>query len=110
MIVGAEIGLLLYGIFVLIKGQYSVGKGRNVTGRKARLLGGICLLPMPLSLVAGVGIGFVNEVLNASLAASQIKSLTTGIEVAILIGVVIVLTFFAKSFFKQQQDAIAKTL
>jgi hypothetical protein len=110
MIVGAELGLLLYGIFVLIKGQYSMGKGRKVTGRQARLLGGICLVPMPLSLIAGFVIGFVNEAISASLTASQIKSLTIGIEVAILIAVVIVLTYFAKSFFKQQQAAIAKAL
>jgi len=34
MILGAEIGLLVYGIIVLIRGRYSLGKGKTVTGSR----------------------------------------------------------------------------
>jgi hypothetical protein len=37
-----------------------MGKGKKVIGSKARLLGAVCLAPMPLSMIAGTAIGFLN--------------------------------------------------
>jgi hypothetical protein len=53
MIFGAQIGLLIYGIIAMIRGQYGMGKGRKVIGSKARLPGAVCLVPIPLSMIAG---------------------------------------------------------
>lgn len=100
MILGAEIGLLVYGIIVLILGRYSMGKGRIINGSRARLLGVVCLAPIPLSMTAGFVIGFLNP---EAQMAGQLKGLITGIEVAIIIGTVAVLVFMSKTFFKQQK-------
>jgi hypothetical protein len=59
MIIGAQIGLLIYGIIAIIRGQYSMGKGRKVIGSKARMLGAVCLGPMPLSMIAGTAKGAI---------------------------------------------------
>ena len=101
MILGAEIGLLVYGIIVLIRGRYNLGKGRTVTGSRARLLGAVCLAPIPLAMTAGFAIGFLNP---EAQIAGRLQGLIAGIEVAILIGTVIMLMLMAKSFFKQQHE------
>jgi hypothetical protein len=99
MILGAEIGLLVYGIIVLIRGRYSLGKGKTVTGFRARLLGAICLVPIPLAMAAGFVIGFLYP--EAQLAG-QLKGLIAGIEIAIIIGTVTALVLMAKTFFKEK--------
>jgi hypothetical protein len=99
MIIGAEIGLFIYGIIVLISGQYGMGKGRKLFGGKARLIGAICLLPMPLSAVTGFVIGFV----NADAGLDALKGWVVGAEAAILVCVVLTIVLLSKMFFKQQQ-------
>ena len=44
MILGAEIGLFIYGLYALFAGKYSLGKGRTLEGNKARFLGFLCFL------------------------------------------------------------------
>ena len=100
MILGAEIGLLVYGIIVLIRGRYSLGKGKTVTGSRARLLGAVCMAPIPLAMTAGFVIGFLNPDVEI---AGQLEGLIAGIEVAIIIGTVIALVVMARTFFKKQQ-------
>ena len=103
MILGAEIGLLVYGIIVLIRGRYNLGKGKAVTGSRARLLGAVCLAPIPLAMTAGFVVGFLNP---EAQMAGQLNGLIAGIEVAILIGTVIALMLTAKTFFKQQAGRV----
>ena len=105
MIFGAEIGLLVYGLIVLIRGRYNLGKGKTVTGSSARLLGAVCLAPIPLAMAAGFVIGFLNP---KGQMAGQLEGLVACIELAILIGTVVVLMLMAKTFFKQQQSNSAK--
>jgi hypothetical protein len=107
MILGAEIGLLVYGIIVLIRGRYSLGKGKTVSGSRARLLGAVCLAPIPLAMAAGFVIGFLNP--EAQLAG-QLKGLIAGIEIAIIVGTVVALVLMAKTFFKQQAGEMASRL
>src|SRR5262249_32488167 len=54
MIIGAEIALLLIGLYALITGRFqTTGGGKYVVqGWSARAIGAIGLLPIPLSLVA----------------------------------------------------------
>jgi hypothetical protein len=100
MILGAELGLLIYGIYVLIKGQYSLGKGKKVIGRRARILGAVCLIPIPLSMIMGFVIGFLY---SEAVAGGQLKGVMAGLEAGILICTVIVLVVLSKYFFNQQQ-------
>ncbi|MBT8339336.1 MAG: hypothetical protein HKP58_04160 [Desulfatitalea sp.] len=100
MIFGAELGLLIYGVMALIKGQFSIGKGKKVQGSSARVLGIISLLPMPLSAMAGFVIGFLNPDAEA---AGQMKWTIVGVEVSILAGIVVVLMLLANKFYKRQK-------
>ncbi|MGD9007269.1 MAG: hypothetical protein PVG41_05075 [Desulfobacteraceae bacterium] len=100
MIFGAQIGLLIYGIIAIIRGQYSMRKGRKVIGSKARLLGAVCMAPIPLAMIAGTVIGFLNP---DAVIAGELKGLIAGIEIAILICTILSLILLTKTFYKQQE-------
>jgi hypothetical protein len=102
MILCAEIGLLVFGIITLIRGQYGMGKGEKIVGAKARLLGAICLAPLPLSMIVGLAIGFSNP---QAVSAGSFKWLIAGIEIAILVSTVIVLVVLSKKFYRQQESS-----
>jgi phage FluMu protein Com len=59
MILGAEIGLIIFGIYALITGKLTLSKNRIVRGTAARLLAVIALLPLPLSLAVIFTVGMV---------------------------------------------------
>jgi uncharacterized membrane protein YeaQ/YmgE (transglycosylase-associated protein family) len=99
MIFGAEIGLLVFGLITLIRGQFNMGKDKKIVGPKARLLGIICLAPLLLSMIVGLLIGFSNP---EAVAGGQLKGITTGIEIGILIGALIILTLLSKNFYRRQ--------
>jgi hypothetical protein len=55
MIIGAEVALLFLGLYALIAGKLPTGKKakHEVRGWPARVVGIICLLPLPLSFLVG---------------------------------------------------------
>jgi len=61
MIFGGQIAFLLIGLFVIVSGRFSLGRGKSVRGGKARILGVICLLPIPLAFGVGLVLGFSSE-------------------------------------------------
>ena len=63
MILGGQIALLLIGICVVVVGRFPLSRGKTVKGAKARLLGIMCLLPIPLALSVGFAIGFFCELI-----------------------------------------------
>lgn len=99
MILGAEIGLLIYGLYVLVTGKYLLGKGRQIIGGKARFLGALCLLPIPTSFFASLILGFVYALLTDEIPNPW---LGTVIELIILVLYVIVIYFLGKNFYNQQ--------
>jgi len=99
MILGAELGILLFGLYVLFSGKYNLGKGRVLTGAKARLLGVLCLLPIPLAFAAGVLAGLFMA-LTGGPAPSTL--LTTVLEIVILVVVVVLVSGLGKMFYDQQ--------
>lgn len=103
MILGAQIGLLIYGIITLIKGQYSMGKGKKVVGSKARVLGVVCVVPLPLSALVGIVIGLLRF---ESLSDNQFSAMVSGIEVAILVCAITALVLLAKTYYREQQQAV----
>jgi hypothetical protein len=54
MILGAEVALLVLGLYALIAGKMLSSKKAkyDVRGWRARVVGLVCLLPLPLSLLA----------------------------------------------------------
>ena len=97
MIMGVEIAIFVLGIYTLIKGHYNMGKGKKVFGPKSRVLGFICLAPLPLSMAVGFAIGLTNAFLTHPMTTDQFKLVAAGIEIVLLIITVIVLTRLAKS-------------
>lgn len=107
MIFGAQIGLLVFGIIALARGQFGMGKEKKIVGPRARLLGFICLVPIPLSMIAGLVMGFSNP---EAVAGGQMKGIIAWIEIAILIGTVVILALLSKNFHKQQEIETRQTL
>ncbi len=57
LLLGAEIGLLIFGIYALVRGRLKVTNNRIVRGVAARLLGIVAMLPVPLALLIGFVMG-----------------------------------------------------
>jgi hypothetical protein len=87
VILGAEIGLLVFAIITLVRGKLVLTKNRVVTGVPARLLAIIGLLPLPLSLVAGVVIGMVLVARGQAQALDQtnVRIIGAVIELSIIV-------------------------
>ena len=106
MILGAEIALFLYGLYALFTGKYALGKNRILTGGKARILGLLCLMPIPISFVTGI-IASVFYFSSVSRVESEPPPLAiVVVEVVILVGVVIIVSVLGKMFYKQQEAAV----
>ena len=96
MLLGAEVGLLIYGIYVLISGKYTLGKDRTLTGSKARLLGVLCLLPLPAAFVLGVLYGALSAfVFNQP--ASPVVGIV--IEIFLLVIIIVIISVLGKRFY-----------
>ena len=101
MILGAEIGLLVYGIYTLITGKYSLGKGRFLEGGKARLLGGLCILPLPFAFGVGIILGVIFAIAGASIP----MWMSTLLEIGILVVVIVLISVLGKKYYNEQESA-----
>ena len=52
-----EIPALIFGIIALATGEFKLTRKRVVTGDSARMVGVMLVLPLPLSLAAGLAMG-----------------------------------------------------
>ncbi len=57
MLLGAEIGLTVIGLYWLIVGKVSVNKTQRLAGWPVRILGFILILPVPIALCVGFAMG-----------------------------------------------------
>ena len=93
MVLGAEIGMIIFGIYALITGKLTLTKNRIVRGTAARLIAVIALLPLPLTLAIGLIVGFIaagrGQFLDPTNPSLQLKYglIDAGIMVACLIAV-----------------------
>jgi hypothetical protein len=100
MILGIEIGLLIFGILALVRGTFSVGKEKKVTGWRARVLGLVCLTPFPVAITAGIVIG-VMAALNGQ--GEPDYRVLAGVEVVIVVVICVTVLVLSKAFYAQQQ-------
>lgn len=61
MILGAEIGLCIYGLYALIQGRLNLWTGRDLEGTPARVLGAVAMVPIVLAFVVGLVLGAVTR-------------------------------------------------
>ena len=99
MLIGAEIGLFVYGIYVLITGKYSLGRRGFVYGTPARILGVLCLLPLPVAF----GLGLIVGTLMALGIVEDITMLSLILEGGVLLIVIVLISVLSKRFYRQQQ-------
>lgn len=62
MILGAQIALLILGIYALATGKFPLGKGRKSVGPMARIAGAICFVPLLGALALGFLLGMLGLV------------------------------------------------
>lgn len=101
MILGAEVGLLIYGFLAIFRAKFSAGKDRVVTGSSARWLGFLCLLPLPTALTVGIVWGALAELGVINLPNMLVLA---GVEVGILVAIVCAVSFLAKRAYARQQE------
>lgn len=92
-----EIGMLIGGFVVLVKGRFTLGKNRVVTGVAARLAGLVMILPLPLAflvlLLIAVHAGQSGQPVNYQEMQGSLSLLELAITVicflmAVLIGLI----------------------
>ena len=104
MIWGAEIGLLIYGVYVLIKGEFKVGKDRILFGVGARVCGACCLLPLPVSFALGLAFVLVLSLMGkAPELQTTYKWCLAGIEVGVLILTIVLVGVLSSQLYKRQE-------
>ena len=91
MILGAEIGLLIMGIYALATGKLTLTKRRVVRGTRARLLAIIALLPIPITVLLGMILGIIFIGQGRSVSGSEFRWMATGIEAGVVVLCVIAL-------------------
>ena len=108
MILVLEIGLIIYGIVVLITGRFKVSKAKAVVGLPARLLGLLCLTPLPVAIVAiMVYTAMSTDVSNPQQVEQWVQNnriSITIVEAAIVIGITILIFVLAAFLAKPIED------
>lgn len=95
-----EIIVIIFGIVTLIRRKYPMGKGKELVGGRARIIGGILLAYLPLSLAAGL----IYDLLSGGDAP---RGTAMGISIALLIVTIVVAIILSKSLYKKQEAEAA---
>jgi hypothetical protein len=105
VILGAEIGLIIVGLLTLVRGKLNVGKGRELLGTRARILGAACLLPLPLSFALGLAFGIYLGLsgVDPNLIQTNYQWHFVGIELAVVVGTVVVLSILGGRWHAAQE-------
>jgi hypothetical protein len=85
VILGAEIGLMVFAIISLVRGKLVLTKNRVVTGVPARLLALIGFLPLPVSLVIGLALGAVLVARGQPIDQSRVRIIGGVVELGIIV-------------------------
>jgi hypothetical protein len=79
------IGMLVFGIIALVRGQFSLTRTKVVTGVPARIIGLILLLPLPLMLVGGLLIGIVYAAQGKQPTADDLRGVGIVLELGVIL-------------------------
>src|ERR1700744_6096997 len=90
MILGIEVGLILYGLYALVTGKFSLGKDRVLRGTPARLLILIGFLPIPFAFAICVGGSSANGAAGRQ-AVARLQWIFGGIELVVVVGCCVLL-------------------
>ena len=68
-----QLAMMIYGIVVVVKGEFSVTRKRVIIGTTARVLGAILIAYLPLALMTGIVFGVFLVVSNPALANNPVE-------------------------------------
>ncbi len=91
-----EIAMLIYGIVILVKGKFSIGKGKILTDGRARLCGGILISPIPLIFLIALVLAFL-------MPADTVRAVGTLIGIFITFVALILALVLGNILYKQQE-------
>lgn len=100
MLIIVELVLLVLGIMAIIKKKWSLGKGREVIGGQAQILGAIACSVLPLAF----GVGFIAGIILVASGGKDFPIwLGAVLELGVLLVVGIALTILGNKFYKAQE-------
>ena len=106
MILIVEIILLVYGIIALSTGEFKLNNKKIVKGLPARILGALCLIPIPFSMLLGFLYGIYLYL--GGVGSEKIKlncvSHSFYIEAFSFIFIFMIIYFLNKHFYKIQNN------
>lgn len=83
--------LFLVGIIIIITGKVKMSGGKVVTGKRARVVGVIFLLPVPLGFLTGIAAGLSNpRILQSDTGVSDLVLIELAIIISCTIAGIIV--------------------
>lgn len=106
MILGAEIGMLIFGLVALVRGKLTLTKTRIVRGPMARVLGIVAMLPLPLSIGVGVLIGFAMAVQHRRFVPDEWHGTFAIVEGGIIVACLVVVYALGWSFAETPISAV----
>jgi hypothetical protein len=100
MIIGAEVAMLIMGLYALIAGRLMTGKKAKhvVQGWPARLIGVICLLPIPLAFAVGTAVAAILVALGRTVTRESFFWVGTAIEGSIVLACVVAVAILSRVY------------
>src|SRR6516162_859822 len=77
--------MLIFGIVALIKGKFSLTRGRVVEGVPARIIGLVLCLPFPLGFVIGLALGIGAAAAGRQIDPMSVMPLDLGLTLGCLV-------------------------
>ncbi len=105
MILGAEIGITVYGLIALFRGKFSLGGGRELVGLPARMMGLLCLATLPLVVTFGIVVGIVYAIQGVDMAQGNPLQFIW-IDIVVLVAMFAVVTLLGKTLYNNQQRSL----
>lgn len=105
MILGLEIGLLIFGLVALVRGKFTLSKSKVVEGAAARLLGLLALTPLPLALAVVFLYVAASAPGNPEKFAEDNKLTIALIEAGVVIGIAVLVFGIGAALGKDPAEA-----
>ena len=106
MILGAEIGMLIFGLMALIRGKLTLSKKSIVYGPMARVLGIVAMLPLPLSFAIGLLIGIALAAQGKRFEVEQWRGTFAIIEIGLIVACLVAVYAIGWSFAQPPYSAM----
>lgn len=105
MILGLEIGMLIFGLVALVRGKFTLSKNKVVEGAAARLLGLLALTPLPLALAVVFLYVAASSPANPEKFAEDNKLTIALIEAGVVIGIAVLVFGIGAAIGKDPAEA-----